>query len=206
MELELEATFINIDKTILRERLKQAGATLVQPEIKMKKTIFDLGKNVFARVRNEGRQICMTYKSVADASRIDGTKEINVTVDDYDRAVAFITALGIRPKSQQETLRESWVLDNTEIDIDTWPWLPTFVEIEGKSSAAVEAVSTKLGFNFADAHFGSVDEIYKLYYNVTNDEINFAPEIKFSSLPDWLQNKQKYEFKLPEIEQQKEQS
>lgn len=204
MELELEATFININKEDLRKRLRENGATLVRPEIKMKKTIFDLGQNIFARVRDEGDHITATYKNVSDASRIDGTHEVNLIVDDYDRAVAFITALGIKPKAQQETMRESWVLNDTEIDIDTWPWLPTFVEIEGKTIDSVKAASEQLGFDYADAHFGSVDEIYRLYYNVTNDDINFAPEIKFTPLPDWLKNKQKYEFKLPDIEQQKE--
>lgn len=204
MELELEATFININKEDLRKRLRENGATLVRPEIKMKKTIFDLGQNIFARVRDEGDHITATYKNVSDASKIDGTHEVNLIVNDYDRAVAFITALGIKPKAQQETMRESWILNGTEIDIDTWPWLPTFVEIEGKTIDSVKAVSKQLDFDYADAHFGSVDEIYRLYYNVTNDDINFAPEIKFTPLPDWLKNKQKYEFKLPDIEQQKE--
>lgn len=204
MELELEATFININKEDLRKRLRENGAALVRPEIKMKKTIFDLGQNIFARVRDEGDHITATYKNVSDASKIDGTHEVNLIVNDYDRAVAFITALGIKPKAQQETMRESWILNGTEIDIDTWPWLPTFVEIEGKTIDSVKAVSKQLGFDYADAHFGSVDEIYRLYYNVTNDDINFAPEIKFTPLPDWLKNKQKYEFKLPDIEQQKE--
>ncbi len=204
MELELEAKFINIDKKDLRKRLRENGATLVRPELKMKKTIFDLARNVFARVRDEGDHITVTYKNVSDASRIDGTHEVNLIVDDYDRAVAFITALGIKPKAQQETYRESWTLDGAEIDIDTWPWLPAFVEIEGTSVDNVRNVAEKLGFDFADAHFGSVDEIYKVYYNVSNDDINFAPEIKFTPLPDWLKNKQKYEFKLPDIKQQKE--
>lgn len=204
MELELEATFININKEDLRKRLRENGATLVRPEIKMKKTIFDLGQNIFARVRDEGDHITATYKNVSDASKIDGTHEVNLIVNDYDRAVAFITALDIKPKAQQETMRESWILNGTEIDIDTWPWLPTFVEIEGKTIDSVKAVSKQLDFDYADAHFGSVDEIYRLYYNVTNDDINFAPEIKFTPLPDWLKNKQKYEFKLPDIEQQKE--
>ncbi len=206
MELELEAKFIDIDKEVLRRRLRENGATLVRPEMKMKKTIFDLGRNIFARVRDEGDHIGVTQKNVSDATKIDGTHEVNLVVDDYDRAVAFITALGIRPKAEQETMRESWTLDGIEIDIDTWPWLPTFVEIEGKTVDDVKNVSQKLGFDFTNAHFGSVDEIYRLYYNVTNDDINFAPEIKFTPLPDWLKNKQKYEFKLPDVGQQKEQS
>jgi len=32
--------------------------------------------------------------------------------------------------SYQETRREKWMLDDAEVTIDTWPWIPTFIEIE----------------------------------------------------------------------------
>lgn len=204
MELELEAVFLDIDKDDLRKRLTENNATLIQPEILMKKTIFDTGQHSYIRVRDEGQRITITYKDVFDATRIDGTKEINLTVNNFEHAVEFIKTLGVRPKAEQETMRESWVLDGVEIDIDTWPWLPTYVEIEGPTTEEVKRVSELLGFNFQNARFGSVDETYKLYYNVTNDDINYCPEIKFTPVPDWLKQKQKYEFKLPNIGQQKD--
>ena len=38
-----------------------------------------------------------------------------------------------------------------------------------------------------DAIIGSVDEVYKLYYDVDNDVINFQlPAIKFTDVPDIL--------------------
>lgn len=204
MELELEAVFIEVDKNALREKLVENNATLVQSETLMKRIIFDTGENSYIRVRDEGKQITVTYKNVIDASRINGTKEINLTVDNFNHAVEFIKALGFKPKADQETMRESWTLGNVEIDIDTWPWLPTYVEIEGPTVEDVKNVSALLGFDYQNAHFGCVDEIYKLYYNVTNDDINYCPEIKFVPVPDWLKQKQKYEFKLPNIGQQKE--
>ena len=48
----------------------------------------------------------------------------------------------------------------------------------------VRKVSEQLGFNMNEAIIGSVDEVYKLYYDVTNDDINFnLPEIKFTDAP-----------------------
>lgn len=43
----------------------------------------------------------------------------------------------------------------------TWPDLPTFVEIEGPDEAAVRRAAALFGFDYSEARFGSVDEIYK---------------------------------------------
>ena len=191
MNLEIEATFIEINKDELRAKLKSLGGKLLQPEILMRRVIFDLpGSNRFARVRDEGNKIVMTYKCHHDIS-LTGTEEINVEVNDYDAAVAFLKAVGLNAKAVQETLREEWELDGIEIDIDTWPWIPAYVEIEGPSAEAVESVAQKLGFNMQDAHYGSVDGIYELYYDITDDDINYCPEIKFIDTPDWLEAKRR---------------
>lgn len=187
MGLEIEATFVEIDKDNVREKLKQAGAKLVRPEILMRRVVFDTGaRNSFTRVRDEGERIVVTYKCHHDDT-ITGTEEINVEVNNYDDTVAILKASGLKVKAVQESYRESWVLDDTEIDIDTWPWIPSFIEIEGKTPDDVEKVASKLGFDVNEAIYNSVDEVYKLYYDVTNDYINFnLPVVQFENAPEFL--------------------
>ncbi len=191
MQPEIEATFINIDKDKLRAKLAALGGKLLQKETLMQRTIFELPGNQFARVRDEGNCITMTYKNV-DARSLSGTKEINLKVDNYNAAVDFMVACGIELKSHQETYREEWKLDDVECDIDTWPWLPTFVEIEGPSEESVKAAVSKLGFNMKNTHYSSVDDIYMLYYDITStDVINRCPEIKFTPVPEWLESRRR---------------
>jgi len=190
MPSEIEATFVDINKDELREKLKLAGAELVQPETMMRRVIFDLGPKRYARVRDERNKVTMSYKQL-DELTLEGMKEICITVDNYENAVELLKHVGLRAKADQETLRETWQLDGAEITMDTWPWLPTFSEIEGTSAENVANVARKLGFDMSDAHYGAVDEIYKLYYDVTNDDINYCPEIKFVEIPQWLSNKRK---------------
>lgn len=187
---EIEATFINIDKDQLRAQLKELSAKLLQPETLMRRTIFNIDDRSFVRVRDEGNRITMSYKRL-DKLSLSGMKEICLDVNDYDDAINFVKVCGLNPKAVQETLREEWELDGVELDIDTWPWLPTFVEIEGPSEAAVKSVAEKLGLEIADALYGSVDEVYKIYYDVTNQDINYCPEIKFTDAPDWLVSKRR---------------
>ena len=187
MKNEIEAQFLDINKTKIRKQLKEIGAKLIKPEVLMRRTVFDTGVNSFARVRDEGDKIVMTYKNVSDENSILGTKEVNVVVNDYDDAVLFLQSCGLEPKAYQETKREIWTLGKVEISIDTWPWLPTFMEIEGPSEKSVWDTAAKLGYSQAQAKFGSVDSTYRFYYGIDEDVINLhTPKILFDmESPEW---------------------
>lgn len=191
MNNEIEATFLEINKTKIRKQLKELGAECIKPEIKMRRTVFDSGSCSFARVRDEGDKIVMTYKNFEDEDSIMGVKEVNLIVDNYDEAVRFIAGCGLEQKAVQETLREIWILDKTEISIDTWPWLPTFIEIEGPSEKAVWQVAEKLGLNKEEAMFGAVDKVYHRYYGVDMDVVDFeTPIINFEiEPPEWAKKR-----------------
>jgi len=75
--------------------------------------------------------------------------------------------------------------------IDTWPWIPTFVEIEAHSEEKLKAAAEKLGLRWGDALYGSVEPAYQKYYDVTEKEIDSWPEIVFSPVPDWLLQRKK---------------
>jgi len=185
---EIEATFYDIDKDEIRAKLKDLGAKLIYPEFLMRRKVYDTGRGSFARVRQEGNGVVMTYKSYTDDTVITGCKEVNVRVDDYDAANLFMQGIGMKLKADQDSYRELWELDGVEITIDTWPWIPTYIEVEGPSEDAVWAVSGKLGYSKEDAHFGSVDRVYNHYYGVDMDIVNDGtPVINFEiEPPEWV--------------------
>ena len=188
MQNEIEAQFLDINKDKIRSKLQSIGATCVKPEVLMKRVIFDVGKHEFIRVRDEGGQIVMTYKNVSDDKDILGTKEVNVIVNDYDAAITFMQGTKLPIKAHQETLREIWKYKDVEICIDTWPWIPSFIEIEGPTEESVWSTAKKLDLNKSKAKFGSVDSTYNHYYGVDCDIVNsHTPIITFEcSPPDWV--------------------
>ncbi|MBQ2643889.1 MAG: CYTH domain-containing protein [Candidatus Saccharibacteria bacterium] len=197
MKLEIEAVFCDVDKNKIREKLRSLGARLIVPERKMVRTVFHLPhdpKHCFARVRDEGDKIVITYKEF-DNDSVTGVKEINLIVNDYEDAVELLRVLGLHEKSYEESMRETWELDGAEVCIDTWPWIPTYVEVEGTSVENMTAVSQKLGFNMENALYCSVGHIYELYYDVKEEDINAGLDhwnrIEFVPLPDWLADKKK---------------
>ena len=164
MKVEYEATFTNIDKDEIRKTLLKAGAQLVKTEFLQRRTVFHLpvGNEIsggWVRVRDEGDKITMSVK-VVDGDGIKDQKESCLTVDNYEEAETFLQTIGCYKKSYQETKRELWVIDGVEITIDTWPFLPPFIEVEGQTEEVVKSVSLKLGMAWAKAKFCAVDVSY----------------------------------------------
>jgi len=186
MQTEYEATFENIDKEEIRERLKMAGAVLVKKETLYKKNTFNFPeghqiKGGWARVRDEGDKITMGLKIVPTGDiAIDEQKEISFDVDNFDKATEFLTLLGCKEKSYQESKREMWKIGSVEICLDEWPYLEPFCEVEGQSEQEVKDVSEKLGFDYTKALFCAVGTLYSRKYKVDVNFINnHIPKITF---------------------------
>ncbi len=164
MKHEYEATFLSVDVTGLRARLTSLGAVQAFPRTLLTRKIFEsdtLASGQWVRLRDEGTRSTLTLKQVTDATTINGTTEIETEVADLEAMAEILCHLGLREVRYQENYREEWRLDDVTFDIDTWPDLPTFVEIEGPDEATVRRAASLLGFDYSEARFGSVDEIYK---------------------------------------------
>lgn len=194
MKTEIEAKFLDINLIQIREKLTTIGAQLMQPERLMKRKNFDFPdfrlekNNGWIRVRDEGNKITLSYKQL-NARTLHGTEEASVIVDDFEQTCSILTAIGLVNYSYQETKRESWRYQDVEIEIDTWPWIPPFLEIEGQSESAVKQISQKLNLDWSKALFGSVEIVYQTYYNVTMEEVDNWPEMKLGPIPPWLEPK-----------------
>lgn len=197
MKTEIEAKFLKIDQEKVRARLKEVGAVMKYPERLMKRKVFDypdarLKKiGAWIRVRDEGEgKITLSYKQLQDRS-LHGTKEITLDVSDFEMMCNFLQACSFDSKSYQETKREKWTLGESEITIDTWPWIPTFVEVESETEEEIRKVCTLLGFDWNKALHGSVETAYQDLFDVTEEEIDGWEEITFIPVPDWLEIKRK---------------
>lgn len=196
MQTEIEAKFLDVDHDALRARLKELGATCEQPMRTMHRKRFDFPdgslqkKGGWARVRDEGYKITMSYKQMADRS-LHGTSEICLTIDDFAQGEAFLQALGLEATSYQETKRESWRLGNLEIELDQWPWTKPYMEVEGPDEAALKIFAEQLGLDWGKAVHGSVEIVYTSEYDVTDEEFNTWEVITFTPVPAWLEAKRK---------------
>jgi adenylate cyclase class 2 len=165
---EYEAKFLNVDPAAVRDRLRAAGARLVFDRTLFSRLIFEndaVQGEQWLRLRDEGGKTTLTLKQVTDATTINGTTEIEIEVSDLDTTAELLTALGLRQVRYQQNYREEWQLGDVTYDLDTWPDLDTFLEIEGPSEEAVRKAVAGLGFDYSQARYGSIDLIYKTEHN-----------------------------------------
>ncbi|MET8829587.1 class IV adenylate cyclase [Streptomyces sp. NPDC004610] len=164
MKNEYEAKFLAVDTAGLQAKLTALGAVQALPRTLLTRKIFEndvLDGGAWLRLRDEGTRSTLTLKQVTDATTIDGTQEIETEVSDLHAMADILRRVGLTEVRYQENYREEWRLGEVAFDFDTWPDLPTFLEIEGPDEASVREAAALLDLDYAEARFGSVDEIYK---------------------------------------------
>lgn len=89
------------------------------------------------RLRTDDNKTTLTYKNFVSNS-IDGVQELEITVDNFEKAHELLTVLGYEYKTYQENKRTLYKNDEVEISIDEWPHIAPYAEIEAKDEKTVK--------------------------------------------------------------------
>lgn len=93
-------------------------------------------------------------------------EEIELEVSDFKKGVALLEKAGLPPFRRQEKKRHTLQLGEVTIDIDTWPKVPTYVELEGPSEDALRETAEKLGLDWAKAEFRDPRTVIENVYGI----------------------------------------
>lgn len=66
-------------------------------------------------------------------------------IKDLEEGNSILEQLGFSYRNYQEKQRATYSIDGVEVDIDTWPLIPTYAEIENDSEELIRAIINKLG-------------------------------------------------------------
>ena len=164
MHTEYELRVLEVDKEDVIKKLEKVGAKFCWDQVQ-RRYVYDFMPKVdgkWIRLRTNGIKTTLTIKDIV-SSKIDGTRELEVEVNDFDTTNSILNELGYVPKGYQENRRCQYVLDDVEIDIDDWPYIPTYLEIEGPSEERVFEVLELLGYDEKDTTTRDVEGIYLDY-------------------------------------------
>ena len=172
MSEEFEVKFLNINPEQIQKKLEELGANKVG-EYFYRRYVFDYPdlrldkQGAWLRVRTDGLKTTMGFKQRlgmgANGEGSDlGMEEVEGAVDDFDKTVLILKRLGFAEKFYLENKRIHWQKNDVEFDIDFWPELEPYLEIEGDSWESVEEAIKMLGLNSEDKRIFSTTQIYEL--------------------------------------------
>lgn len=179
MNTEIEARLLNIDEEKFIALMRENNAKFVGDWI-MSRNVYDFNPvddNKWIRLRTDGETTTLTIKEIVSKD-IDGTKELEIKVEDFDKTNEMLNKLGYFARGSQTNRRIRYILDEVEIDIDFWPMIPTYVEFEADSAEKIKNLCKKLDINYDNLTTMSVPEVYDYYgHNVrTCPTINLLEE------------------------------
>jgi len=154
MPQEIEVRFLKTTPKQLAEQLKKLGA-IDKGEVVLEEVIFYnqshtwRDEHKFVRLRKSGDTVTLTYKHNTGQT-IDSMQEIEVEIDDFDAGIQIIEATGLQIVRRQQKRRYTFILGEVTLDFDTWPGLPTYLELEGPNEKSLQEAASSLGLDWKD--------------------------------------------------------
>ena len=179
MNTEYEVKILDVDHNSIVTKLESLGAQKVM-DVLQRRYVYDLipvDPKRWIRLRTDGSVTTVTLKSIEDLT-IDGTKELEIEVGDFAKTNILLNMLGFTSKGFQENKRIRYILDGVEIDLDRWPMIPEYMEIEGSSPEEIYRILEKLGLDKDNVVTLDVASIYDHYgFDGKNlHDLNFGME------------------------------
>jgi adenylate cyclase, class 2 len=151
---EFEITFLGIDVPQVEQGLLAIGAEKVG-DYHFRRALFDYpdmrlnARDSWIRLRTDGNKTTLAYKET-NKDGGDGVTEIEVVVDSYEKTYNLFLAMGFVVKREEENKRTKYAKGQTIFDIDSWPQIPTYLEVESTSIEMARSAARDLGLNPED--------------------------------------------------------
>lgn len=136
---EIETKILEVDGTDIRNKMLELGAGLLQ-DTRLTVDWYGTSAGIneqpwYLRVRTtrEGKTEITWKSSPVMVGNTRQSKEINVKVSDFEKTKAFFEAVGLVHYAHQEKDRTSWQYQQWQFDLDQYPGMPAYLEIEGSS-------------------------------------------------------------------------
>ena len=164
MPIEFEAKVLGVEPNELADRILDLGGRRVGDRL-MRRYVYDIqagDESRWIRLRDTGTDVTLTVKEIAHDG-IDGTMETEVVVGDFETTNELLRRIGFEPKSYQENRRTSFELAGAQLELDWWPLIPPYLEIEGRSREHVVEVGRMLGVSEHDLTGENTTKVYSRY-------------------------------------------
>ncbi|MFG3407764.1 CYTH domain-containing protein [Streptomyces sp. NPDC048142] len=162
--VEYEAKYLDIDPAAMAGRIAAAGGEHSGGRL-MRRYVYDTVPPLegrWVRLRDDGEEATLCVKEIT-SDAIDGTSETETTVGNFETAHALLGRMGMRHRSYQENHRDSWVLEGVRLEIDSWPLIPPYLEIEGDTAEDVRVAAARLSIDMSELTSENTTKVFARY-------------------------------------------
>ncbi len=134
---EIEVKILDIDEKDITNKLLKLGAKKISEELVVEKAFdFEDGRifknNNLLRLRKIGDKTELTYKDSREEDKDFAIREETQTeIKDFYEMEKIIKKLGLKCIIHREKKRSSFELNKVRFEIDKYPTIPAYLEIEG---------------------------------------------------------------------------
>lgn len=144
---------------------------------------YGINPNKWVRLRNTNGKTTITIKHILNpkiqeknGSSIQKVMETEMEVPSIEEGNSILEQLGFSFRNYQEKERVTYNVNGVEVDIDSWPLIPTYVEIENDSEDIIFDTVKKLELEGHEIVSCNTAEIYNKY----GIDLYSYRELKFS--------------------------
>lgn len=159
---EYETQVLEPDVDEVSKKLRDIGAK-EDEEVLQKRWVYYIDEASWVRLRQVGNVSTVTYKNKRGTG-VSETEEIEINVEEFEKTAKLLSVLNFyENKYYQENKRKKFVFKEIEFTLDTWPRIPTILEIEAKSEEKVNEGLEILGLTGKDIGHSGMVIIYDKY-------------------------------------------
>ncbi|HPE14787.1 MAG TPA: hypothetical protein PLT65_02995 [Bacilli bacterium] len=132
---------------------------MLEKEIKR----FSINPNKWIRLRESNNKVELTTKHILEKqnSKFQNVIETEIEVSSLDETNRLLENIGIARRSYQEKIRYSYEYKNAEIEIDIWPKLQPYMEIECDDEMVIEEIIDKLDLKNNEVVSLNTEQLYR---------------------------------------------
>lgn len=131
---------------------------------------YGINPNKWVRVRETNGRTTITIKHILNPElqkdskeEIQRVMETEMEVPSIEEVNSILEQLGFSFRNYQEKNRATYSVDGVEVDIDSWPMIPSYVEIENDSNELIQSTIEKLGLQEHEIVSCNTADVYKKY-------------------------------------------
>jgi adenylate cyclase class 2 len=161
--IEYEIKILDIDRESIITTIKNNGGKFAYKRLLRNAIFYTLERDdlKYIRVRDDGEETTITYKMIHKNNI--STTEIELRVDSYDKASEILVCSGLEPKRSDEKIRERYTLGSVFLDFDTWPMIPTYLEIEASNEQEILQACQLLDLDFSKRFLGDTLDVFRYH-------------------------------------------